>query len=144
MDFTIITQSTDTAMEYINVGQYLLLTLADLLAINYLGQIIHNQVSYATESICFCKFKRSFYLLHHIDDFLKKPINLLQSTHIRDVVFNTPWHLFGHKFQHCILIMLTCTIKPIVITGGKFFNLGYDKCTAVCKGSKAVFQKFIL
>lgn len=54
-----------------------------------------------------------------------------QSVRVRDFLFETPWYLFGGPIRRSMLIMQLYTLRPKVITGGRFFIMGYDKCIAV-------------
>lgn len=56
-----------------------------------------------------------------------------QTVRVRDFLYELPWFEFGAPFRRSMLIMLMYTIRPQIITGGKFFALGYDKFTGVIK-----------
>lgn len=42
-----------------------------------------------------------------------------------------PWHLCGGPFRRDLMIIMKNTLKPMVLTGGKFFVLDYEKVKAV-------------
>lgn len=54
-----------------------------------------------------------------------------QSVRVRDFLFATPWYRFGAPIRRSMLIIQLYTMEPKVITGGRFFIMGYDKCIAV-------------
>lgn len=54
-----------------------------------------------------------------------------QSVRVRDFLFETPWYLFGAPIRRSMLIIQMYAMRPKVITGGRFFIMGYDKCIAV-------------
>lgn len=54
-----------------------------------------------------------------------------QSVRVRDFLFETPWYRFGGPIRRSMLIIQLYTKEPKVITGGRFFIMGYDKCIAV-------------
>lgn len=56
-----------------------------------------------------------------------------QTVRVRDFLYELSWYEFGAPFRRSMLIMMMYTIKPQIITGGKFFALGYDKFTGVMK-----------
>lgn len=54
-----------------------------------------------------------------------------QSSRIGSALFRCPWHLCGGRFRRDMLIILSNTTKPLVMTGGKFFVLDFGKLTGV-------------
>lgn len=50
----------------------------------------------------------------------------MQSIKVGDALLRSPWYLLDVKFQKLIIIVLANTQKSLVITGGKFFVLGWD------------------
>lgn len=61
------------------------------------------------------------------DCFLHKDrVFFVQSFKVGDALLRSQWYRFDVKFQRLIVIALSNTQKSLVITGGKFFNLGWD------------------
>lgn len=58
-------------------------------------------------------------------------IILNQSVRVRDFIYEVPWYQGGAPFRRSLLIIMMNTLKPHIITGGKFYAMGYDKFTAV-------------
>lgn len=54
-----------------------------------------------------------------------------QSSRIGTALLRCPWHLCGGRFRRDMLIVLANTMKPLVMTGGKFFVLDFGKLTGV-------------
>lgn len=54
-----------------------------------------------------------------------------QSSKIGSALLRCPWYLCGGRFRRHMLIVLANSMKPLVMTGGKFFILGFDKLTGV-------------
>lgn len=54
-----------------------------------------------------------------------------QSSRIGSALLRCPWHLCGGRFRRDMSIILANTMKPLVMTGGKFFVLDFDKLTGV-------------
>lgn len=54
-----------------------------------------------------------------------------QSSHIGDALLRGPWHLCGGPFRRIALLILVNSTKPLVMTGGKFFVLDFQKLTSV-------------
>lgn len=65
-----------------------------------------------------------------------------QSVRVRDFLFETPWYRFGGPIRRSMLIIQLYTKEPKIITGGRFFIMGYDKCIAV--RLRSVFLLFLL
>lgn len=57
----------------------------------------------------------------------------VQSIRVSDALVRCPWYLCGGPFRRGMITIMANTMKPIVITGGKFFILDYDKVKAVGK-----------
>ncbi|XP_055304002.1 putative odorant receptor 85e [Sitodiplosis mosellana] len=62
-----------------------------------------------------------------------------QSSHIGDALLRCPWHLSGGPFRRIALIFLANCTKPLVMTGGKFFILDFQKLTSIMKASFSYF-----
>lgn len=54
-----------------------------------------------------------------------------QSSHIADALLRCPWYLCGGPFRRITSIILSNCTKPLVMTGGKFFILGFHKLSSV-------------
>lgn len=50
----------------------------------------------------------------------------MQSIKVGDAILRSPWYRFDVKFQRLIIIVLANTQKALIMTGGKFFDLGWD------------------
>lgn len=48
-----------------------------------------------------------------------------------DAIVRNPWYLCGGPFRRGMLMFMASSMKPAVLTGGKFFVLDYDKMKAV-------------
>lgn len=59
----------------------------------------------------------------------------LKSTRVGEALLRSPWHLCGGPFRRGILMILQNTLKPIVLTGGKFFVLDYMKVKGILAAS---------
>ncbi|XP_055708520.1 odorant receptor 83a [Phlebotomus papatasi] len=49
-----------------------------------------------------------------------------QSTRLNEAIIRSPWYMCGGPVRRDMLIMLTNTVKPFVLTGGKFFQVTID------------------
>lgn len=54
-----------------------------------------------------------------------------QSSHIGDALLRSPWYLCGGPFRRITSIILANCTQPLVMTGGKFFILGFNKLSSV-------------
>lgn len=54
-----------------------------------------------------------------------------QSTQICDALLRCPWHLCGGPFRRIVSIILANCTKPLVMTGGNFFILDFNKLVQV-------------
>lgn len=45
---------------------------------------------------------------------------------VGNALLRSPWYRFDVKFQRLVIIVLANTQKTLVLTGGKFFDLGWD------------------
>lgn len=54
-----------------------------------------------------------------------------QSSHIGDALMRNAWYLCGGPFRRNVSIILAYCTQPLVMTGGKFFILGFSKLTSV-------------
>lgn len=54
-----------------------------------------------------------------------------QSSHIGDALLRCEWYLCGGPFRRISSIILANCTEPLVMTGGKFFILGFSKLTSV-------------
>lgn len=59
-----------------------------------------------------------------------------QSLKVGNALLRCPWHLCGGPFRRGVLIILSNSMKPLVITGGKFFILDFDKMTGVSNNAQ--------
>lgn len=82
--------------QYINMSQYLMLTLLDVFQLCYFGETLKSQ-----------------------------------SSHISDASLRCPWYLCGGPFRRNLSIILSNSVRPLVMTGGKFFILDFHKLTRV-------------
>ncbi|XP_037048851.1 putative odorant receptor 85e [Bradysia coprophila] len=62
-----------------------------------------------------------------------------ESLKVGDALLRSQWYRFDVKFQRLIVIVLANTQKSLVITGGKFFNLGWDLFVTSLKLSFSCF-----
>lgn len=54
-----------------------------------------------------------------------------QSARVSEFVYDLPWEGFGGPCRRTISIILLNSVKPKLMTGGKFFALSYEKFVAV-------------
>lgn len=59
----------------------------------------------------------------------------VESDRVMHAISNCPWHLCGGPFRRDVLMLMLNTLKPLTLTGGKFFIMDYDKLRAVCYNS---------
>ncbi|KAJ6648130.1 Odorant receptor 83a [Pseudolycoriella hygida] len=62
-----------------------------------------------------------------------------ESNKVSDALLRSPWYRFDVKFQHLMVIVLANNQKPLIITGGKFFGLGWDLFVTSLKLSFSCF-----
>ncbi|XP_031627368.1 putative odorant receptor 85e, partial [Contarinia nasturtii] len=62
-----------------------------------------------------------------------------QSSHIGDALLRCEWYLCGGPFRRIASIILANCNQPLVMTGGKFFILGFSKFTSIMKASFSYF-----
>lgn len=63
-----------------------------------------------------------------------------QSNRIGSALLRCPWHLCGGRFRRDMSIILSNTMKPLVMTGGQFFVLDFGKLTGVSAHRTNVFR----
>lgn len=54
-----------------------------------------------------------------------------QSIRVNDAIYRCPWHLCGGPFRRNAAMMMANAMKPLVLTGGRFFVLDYKKAEKV-------------
>lgn len=114
--------SNFSIIQYVNFGEYLACNLCDIYAICFIGEMLKQQVinklTFDKQTNCI----KSFTWLFRVTS---------QSTRIGDAIYRCPWYLCGDKFRREIGIMFSWAAKPLVITGGKFYVLDFNKMIAV-------------
>lgn len=66
-----------------------------------------------------------------------------ESNRITDALARCPWHLCGGPFRRDMLMFMKNTAKPMVLTGGKFFDVDIDKVKAVSSIHLKYFKYFL-
>lgn len=112
-NFFILTKSLQSTFQLCNIFFTILKTKATLI----------QYINYGSYFVLSCL---DLYQMCYFGEALKR-----QSSKIGTALFRCPWHLCGGQFRRNMLIILSNTMSPLVMTGGNFFVLDFDKLTAV-------------
>lgn len=55
----------------------------------------------------------------------------IQSTRVSDAIYRCPWYLCGGPFRRTVVMFMANSMRPVVLTGGGFFILDYEKAKGV-------------
>lgn len=112
-NFFILWKSFQTTFQLCNIVFTIIKTDATLIQyINFVGYIILSLMD--------------LFQMCYFGEILKQ-----QSSKVGTALLRCPWHLCGGQFRRRVSIILANTMKPLVLTGGKFFVLDFNKLTGV-------------